>query len=194
MLLCLCYKVCMHIHTYMCIHSYTWIHACDSDPYINMHVWQSYCHSVLFSYNTMQLSSEVVLAASRIPQEKPVYYVLYVTAAVIVMCWIALPLYGQVMLYSIANVWLRHVPMHGQAKFSIATSVASAYCCMLHQDNVLIWKTFLHSRMWQCRVPLGCDSAGFLRMIVHSSKLSPFVIFLPTWRPPRFNYGLKTNK
>ena len=56
------------------------------------------CHKVLLSYGTMQemmqLSLEFVLAASRMPQGKPVYYVLCVAAAVIVMCCIALQLCG----------------------------------------------------------------------------------------------------
>ena len=75
------------------------------------------------------------------PQGKPVYYVLCVIAAVIVMCsCIALQLCSQVLFYSVATVclelplhdpdllssiataWLRHMPLYNQ---NLLSSVAT---------------------------------------------------------------------
>ena len=69
----------------------------------------------------------------------------------------------------------------------ITTTVTSAYCCMLHHVKYTDLEEFSpFSIVW------GCDGAGFLRMTVQSPTLSPFVLSLPTCRPPRFNCGFKT--
>ena len=77
-------------------------------------------------------------------------------------------------------------PFHGQAKFSIATTIANAYCC------VTSGQIYSPGRVFSILNSPGCDSVGFLRMTVQGCKLSPFVLSLPTCRPPRFNGGFKT--
>ena len=80
------------------------------------------------NYGIVQQSSELNFSASRMPQMQPVHYILCVLAAVIVVCYKALPLCAQ------------------DAKFSIAIAVDTAYyLCVLHRVNILSWKTFLYS-------------------------------------------------
>ena len=87
------------------------------------------CHRMLLSYDTMwemmPLSLEFILTTSRMPQGKPVYYVLCVAAAaVIVMCsCIALQLCSQVLFYSVATVCLE-LPLHDP---DLLSSIATAW-------------------------------------------------------------------
>ena len=72
------------------------------------------------------------------------------------------------------------LPLCGQAKFSIAV-VAIAYCYMLHQVNHIDLEKLSPFSV----VPF---SARF-----QIKSISIFVISLPLiCRPPRFNYGFKT--